>query len=61
MGVTYLAGAAAAVAVVLIVLLTLVVQRRRLDRRFARRLSPYARSKGATGQVLDAEEWTGNN
>lgn len=54
---TYVVGAAAAVVVLLLVLVGLLVQRRRLDRRFARRISPYARHR-TPGDVVDAEEWT---
>lgn len=58
MGATYLAVAAAVGAAVLFVVFVTVVQRWRLARRFARRLSPYERRQAVRGQVLDPEEWT---
>ncbi len=58
MQLTYLAAVAAVVAVVVLVVLVTLLQRRRLARRFARRLSPSERQQFVSGQVLDPEEWT---
>jgi NADH:ubiquinone oxidoreductase subunit H len=53
--------AAVAVAVVVIALLlasvALLWQRRRLAKRFARRISPFAKQQTISGQVLDPEDW----
>ncbi|MHB1930936.1 MAG: hypothetical protein ACYCUG_16215 [Acidimicrobiales bacterium] len=58
---TVLAAAVAGgvlVAAAVLAVAGLALHRRRLDRRFARKLSPYARRRLPGGQVLDPEEWT---
>jgi predicted protein tyrosine phosphatase len=58
MKVTYLAAVAAVVAAVVLVLAVTSIQRRRLARRFARRLSPYERQRVVGDEIPDPEEWT---
>jgi cytochrome oxidase assembly protein ShyY1 len=52
--VTVLAGA---LVVLALLLLGLVWQRRRLAKRFARRISPYTRTHVPPAEVTDPEEW----
>lgn len=52
-----LAAAAVVVAAALLLVAALALHRRRLDKRFARKLSPYERRRLPGGEVLDPEEW----
>jgi hypothetical protein len=47
----------AVVAVVALLGVALLVQRHRLAKRFARKLSPYTRQRMPGGEALDPEEW----
>ncbi len=52
-----LVTAAVIVAAAVLAVAALVLHRRRLDKRFARKLSPYERRRLPGGEVLDPEEW----